>query len=154
MKEVIIVSVIFLLVLIFSTCGLSRKHEETLLSGFWQADPQFCEEAGLQNMVFYIGPCKNSKRAGYILAINEEGIIINNSVDFHIFGGYTFNPDMTERHYDIVIDWLGEPEYEFFPSKQQLHYYPEEGKLIFSTADNSILALLYKDNNMSAVIRK
>jgi hypothetical protein len=47
-----------------------------------------------------------------------------------------------------VAHWLEEDDFDFFPYKQELYYYPSVGKLIFSTEDK-IYAVLYKDNFLS-----
>ena len=87
----------------------------------------------------------HGERPGYILMVNKEGILINNPVKFCLSAGGSINPGMCScREYSVHIDWLGEEEPDFFPSEQELYYYPETGKIVF-TSDDQVMGVLYKD---------
>ena len=69
--------IIFMLVLM---TFMSRATEDSYLKGFWRADADFCDRAELEMFVLYLGDnvgyvkhCRN----GYILAANQQGIILN-----------------------------------------------------------------------------
>ena len=137
--------VIVLLLLFVITVLSARESESTMLTGFYRAGPEFCEESGLEFFLVRMGE-GGSIRPGYILAKNSEGLIMNNPVKFRLSGGHSLNPGLcSSREYLVDIDWLDDEEPEFFPSAQTLHYYPQHGKLVFTIADE-VFAVVYKDH--------
>jgi len=152
MLNYIAISISVIIILFIILICHTRRIETNLLTGFWKADEDFCQEAELELFLVYIGEPSLifNKRKGYILVKNAEGLIINNPVEFSLSGGLSANPSMAhERCYTLYIDWLGEDGYYFFPSEQQLYYYPQHGKLVMSADDNAT-AVLFKDYQLSA----
>jgi hypothetical protein len=146
---VILIFLFLFVVVVFNT----RSTENNLLTGFWKGSDDFTKQAGIDLFLVYIGggSTMSCVRPGYILIKNNEGLIINNPVEFTFSCGKSINPRMCScREYIINIDWLGEDSYDFFPSEQELYYYPCNGKLVFSSEDQ-IHAILYKDNNISDI---
>ena len=126
------------------------------MKGFWKGDADFNDQAGVELFLIYMGESSalSSSRPGYILIKNSDGIIINNAVEFKLSGGKSINPGLSScREYAVTIDWLGEEDYSFFPSEQEMYYYPENGKIVFF-ADDQVHAILYKDNSISDITRK
>ncbi len=135
----IIISI--LLIVIFNT----RSVEDKFLSGFWSAEASFLEESGLNSFLIHIDEPSNGSRPGYILAINDEGIIINEPVEFILSGGLSINPFVcSQRNFDVTINWVNGESCPHFPTNQTLQYYPLMGKLVF-VQDDTITAVLYKD---------
>jgi hypothetical protein len=125
----------------------TRSTESCLLTGFWKGSPQFITNSGLQMFMIRIGEGRtlSGKRPGYILMVNKEGILINSSVEFSLSAGGSLRPGLCPcREYSVTIDWLDDGEPEFFPSEQDLYYYPEAGKLVFTSGD-SVMGVFYKD---------
>lgn len=141
---IVILVLLFLFTLqVFST----RSTESCLLTGFWKGSPQFISDSGLQMFMIRIGECSSlsSKRPGYILMVNKEGILINSPVEFRLSAGGSLRPGICPcREYTVDIDWMDGEEPDFFPSEQDLYYYPEAGKLVFTSGDN-VMGVFYKD---------
>ncbi len=145
--------IIFIFVLAYF---IARAHENTLLSGFWKADADFCQRAELEMFLLYLGDnigtlshCRN----GYLLAANEQGIILNNPIKITFAGAHTISPTMSFcKDYSATIDWLEfEPEDpDTFPSEFRAAYYPKYGKLLLYKNDE-VIASLWKDCHMSAL---
>jgi hypothetical protein len=146
--------VILILLFIFTLQVMStRRTENCMLKGFWKGSPSFVKDAELDLFLIYIGDGStlSSKRPGYILMKNESGLIINNPVEFSFSSGGSLRPGMCPcREYNITIDWLKETPPDFFPSEQELYYYPEHGKLVFAE-EESVYGVLYKDHTISDV---
>lgn len=150
----IIGSIIIFMIVIMTF--MSRASEDALLKGFWRADADFCDRAELEMFVLYLGDnigyirhCRN----GYILAANQQGIILNNPIKIILSGNINIMPGIsTSKNYNANIDWLESPldDSETFPSEFQLTYYPRYGKLILYRGDE-VLASLWKDCQMSAM---
>lgn len=145
--------IIFMLVLISFN---SRVAEDTLLKGFWRADAEFCANAELEMFVLYLGDnvgyvrhCRN----GYLLAANKQGIILNNPIELTLSGNINIMPGVAKiKNYNGYIDWQGaEPDNEVFPSEFEVAYYPQSGKIVFHK-DNEVLAAVWKDCQMSALM--
>lgn len=142
--SVVIFIIMFLFTLqVFNT----RSTESCMLTGFWKGRPSFLQDAGLQLFMIRIGDGSllHGSRPGYILMVNPEGILINRPVKFNLSAGGSLNPGMCScREYLVNIDWLDDEEPEFFPSEQDLYYYPEAGKIVFTNDDN-VMGIFYKD---------
>jgi hypothetical protein len=130
--------------------GQARYIEHDLLCGFWRADADFCQEAGLELFIMHIS---NSSITGshncYIIAKNEDGLIINDDAEL-CMSGFCIMPIVSEhRKFNATIQWSDKDvDYDYFPKKQTLHYYPKHGKLIFTHKD-TVTAILYKDASIS-----
>ena len=80
---------------------------------------------------------------------NAEGLIINNPVEFEFSGGGSLSPGLcASREYRVKINWMGNDNYDFFPNDQDLYYYPEVGKIVFTLGDE-VFGVLYKDHVIS-----
>lgn len=153
MLYIIGLTVIFMLVLV---TFMSRTSEDLLLKGFWRADADFCDRAELEMFVLYLGDnvgyvqhCRN----GYLLAANQQGIILNNPIKLTLSGNINLMPGMAKcKNYNAYIDWMESPldNPETFPSEFQATYYPKYGKLVLHHGDE-VLASLWKDCQMSAM---
>ncbi len=145
--------IIFMFVLITFT---SRVAEDNLLKGFWRADADFCDRAELEMFVLYLGDNVgyiNHCRNGYILAANQQGIILNNPIKLTLSGNVNILPGMARsKNYNAYIDWQESPpeDPETFPSEFSATYYPRHGKLVLYR-DDEVLASLWKDCQMSAL---
>ncbi len=132
----------------------ARYTESELLQGFWKADSDFCQETGLDLFIMYIGPMNYMTHHNcYIIAKNEDGLIINDDATLKIYS-VCINPLVSNhKKYYACFEWTDEEtDYEHFPKKQMIHYYPKQGKLIISK-DDVVSAILYKDNDISDQMR-
>jgi hypothetical protein len=152
MLQTIGIIILIILFIVLISAVNSRSNETSLLTGIWTADADFCKKAEINCLIIKIdepGWISNS-RTGYILMQNDEGLIINNPVEFNLSLGISLNPKVCYcREYSVSIDWLDEDAPEFFPSDQTLYYYPSYGKLVFCTEE--IHAVVYKDNATSFI---
>jgi len=79
-------AVLFVLFLLWALGSLScPSPNERLLTGCWTADPAFCEEAGLQTMIIFLGePCLTwttaRRRTGHIYAVLADGTELTNTL--------------------------------------------------------------------------
>ena len=142
--------IILLLILILH----SRYLESGMLSGFWRADAEFCTNAELDMFILYLGDRKLfGSRDGYLFASNQNGIILNNPVNFSMSGGYSASPVLCkEKKYNITIDWkdMDLEDDNAFPSEFSMSYFPKHCKLVLHKED-TVLAILWKDHQMTAV---
>lgn len=151
MYQIIIVTITIVLFIIL--LYVNRSLENTILKGFWKGGAGFCNESELDLFLLYIGE-GTYNTSGYILAKNNEGIIMNNNIKFKLKPNFSINPFRRSRiDYKILIDWMGEEGYDFFPDKQELYYYPHIGKLVFVSNDET-KAVLYKDNETNDISNK
>jgi hypothetical protein len=130
----------------------SRYVESQLLRGFWCADLDFCQIAGLDKFILYIGDTTLSGRSGYMLVANTAGIIINNPIKLSTTS-FTINPLVRETvTSSACLEWFTDATFaekadhdeDAFVSKCQLDFNPTCGKLTFYTAD-TVHVVLYKD---------
>ena len=150
------ISILILLFILILLIFNSRSLESSLITGFWKADADFCNNAELELFLVYFGEGSSisSNRPGYIIAQNSTGLIMNNPVNFSLSGGHSIKPGLSKyREYKVYIDWIDEEGYDdYFPSEQILTYYPDCGKIVFSK-DDTVYAVLYKDHVISDINR-
>ncbi len=149
---------IYTIIIIFAIVYLiwsHRTHEAQLMKGFWRADAQFCANAELSMFVLYLGDNKSwvgNSRYGYLLAANDQGIILNHPAQITFSGSYCVEPYASAcRNYNVSIEWLDEiADADTFPCNCRAAYYPSNGKLVLYSGDE-VLASLWKDPQMSAL---
>ena len=144
---------IIVIVLIFMITVINVRYaENNLLKGFWKASNSFCQDSDIELILLYISDETSiypHKRTGYLLMKNADGILINNPLELILDDGFDISLGITNcRKWKAHINWLEEDDFDCFPCKQELYYYPSVGKLIFSSEDK-IYAVLYKDNFLS-----
>lgn len=121
-----------------------RSTEEILMKGFWTADTEFCKMSELTMMTFYIG----DDGYCYVIAANNDGLILNNAGVMQMSKGIVLNPTMCNSvEYSVNVKWNDEPG-DAFPSKFTLTHYPKKGKVLINVKDK-IYASLWKDNEMT-----
>ena len=145
--------IVFMIILMIFIC---RNIENTFLKGFWRADAEFCNNAELEMFMLYLGDnnsylshCRN----GYILAANQQGIILNNPIQLDLSLNINLTPSIVKcKKYNATINWQENTpdDSNAFPNKFQVAYYPLHGKLILYKGDE-ILASLWKDGQMSSL---
>lgn len=158
MLQIALIFVIVGLILLVAVIFNSRSNEDCMLKGFWRSGSAFLRRTELKLLLLCLGDSESnwwqlhsSSRSGYMLMVNDSGILINTPIKLHLSSGKSLNPKLAdERDYDIEIDWgVGGP-YEFFPSMQSMKYYPELGKLVFYLNDK-VYAEFYRDNEITDV---
>lgn len=149
------VIIFILIVLTFHT----RSLENSMMKGFWRADADFCQTAGLDIFLLYLGSNTGygitHARPGYFLAKNAEGLILNNAVDITFSGGMNLLPTASHcKKYTMNIDWNETDDNlhdeEAFPSEVTACYYPFHHKLVLYSGD-TVHAILYKDSKLSSM---
>jgi hypothetical protein len=126
-----------------------RTTETNQMMGCWTADVTFCEQAGLDRMIMYVG--KNNSM--YLLAINTAGsIVINSQGIMSLSGGFCLRPWLSpKRVFQCVFKFTDGQEYDSFPAQQQLEYDTQKMKIMLYDKDKIIRAILYKDNSLSDI---
>lgn len=134
----IIVVVIFLVIMILIT----SSNMSTVMYGFWVAPNEFLKDSGLDSLIIYYG-----KTGSYILSSRDDGILMNDPVDIKVSGGIlsVLKPWLSSRKYSINFVGL---DYDFFPSIQDMTFYPESSKMILSKK-GTVYAVLYRDAELT-----
>lgn len=142
--------IVVLLLIIIVVLWLWMKPNRKLLKGFWMADADYCEQAGLQYYLLRIGDSEMGRYNAYILAANSQGIIMNNNIELDF--GYNPFEMMSERITGKVkLNVLDDDLDEFFlPKELEYVYYPYYGKFVWSFED-SILGIFFRNSSMSSV---
>jgi len=146
---IIAIFVVVLIVAVYLGCWFNNNAlSNELFKGFWMAPPDFLAEAGLDSMLFYIGPGQR----GYIFIqehnSDNNGVIMNGPAKIKLnLGGLKRCPvynNYIKGHINI-----SEIENNIkFPLKQDVEYNPAIGKLVLSKGDN-IYAVLYKSPDIT-----
>lgn len=147
-STVLVIVVTLLLICYLVLLANNRIFEQHNLKGFWVADAEFCNTAGLSDFMLYIGDgiyCKT----GYLFVTNPDGVIVNDPVKISFKKAVNLFPFiMEEQKFKIRIDWVDHSGYDFLPSEMFLNYYPKQGRVVLSDEDQ-IYASLFKNNEMT-----
>src|SRR6185369_706032 len=141
-NAILIVICIYLLYLSFKP-----SIYDQLLNGFYEADPDFCDEAGIDMFYLYLNNDATiwGDRSCYILASIDDEIIINEPTTAHITSQLTwsnFSSNLTTpKYFNVKFDI---DDSDIFPSEQKIRFYPSIGKIVLYTGD-TITAVLYKN---------
>jgi hypothetical protein len=142
MITILAVCLVFIIFIIWQ----ARSFERANLKGFWKADATFCEQAELHMFMLYVGD-----NFGYLLAKNQNGIILNNPIKID-FSGMSLSPIINDRtDYTVNIDFQDNPpDSDVILDQLSAEYYPKNNKLILYS-DDTIYAILYKDSALSGI---
>lgn len=123
----------------------------TLLSGFWEADSNFCNESGLDTFCFYLDEDYNTvgQRACYVLAMRDNAIVLNEPTVARISLQYmranNWKTSLSSPKYlNIEFKNIQEENESVFPKKQEMRFYPICNKIVLFY-DDVITAVLYKN---------
>lgn len=126
----------------------ARSIDNQKLTGLYTGSAAFMNAAELDKFILNIDESNYLSNScdGYIIMVNTDGnIIINNPIRLHFSMPSLMPWTCKYKKYTITIDWLGEYGYDFFPSNQTLHYYPNLGKLVFMDSSETVHGILYKN---------
>ena len=142
--------IVIITLLLFIIIFYQINNTHNLLSGFWEADSDFCEESGLDIFCIQISDQVdwNGKRACYLLAHQGDDFIMNDpiSVQFKLspIKSNNWSLDVTGvKHFDVNFSDI---EYTSFPNRQKARFYPLCNKLVLYDGD-TITAVLYKNSS-------
>jgi hypothetical protein len=141
-----------LVVIIIITCYFSmdyckRSIIADSLTGYWVADKSYCDEADIDLFCILIGRQEHGKRSCYILAKQDDELIINEptTITFNqinmIDSKFTEVTKCGSYEFNVSFDELETKE---FPRHQQMTYYLNHNKLVFHI-DDKVYAVLYNN---------
>jgi hypothetical protein len=155
---VIIVLVFVLAYVVVINTSRHESHIRHHLRGLWIADDDFCNDAGIDGMIIYIGEYDSeiSGHKAYLIMYSGNAVVVEKKFSFQI-GGYV--PDFYLLHQAQLSKslWLKdeEPESEetmelkeVMPLELRLEIDFGEGSMVWKDEDK-VYARLYKDNYSS-----
>ena len=141
--------IVLILVYILSRKIKNDEYCNNILSGLWEADPGFCQEAELERFYIYLDTC--SGRC-WIVISNDMGVICNSIAEFSLSSNYTSAFESSDVYFkEYNITFTGLPDYledSTFPRTQTLRLYPSCGKLSMNNSKKLYFAG-YKNNMIS-----
>ena len=138
---IILVIILLLFIILIYNCGVYFTKINNI-SGFWECDTDFNNDAELKSFIIYISPydIKTNVFASYILMVDyEDKILINTPIDIK----FSFNK--LNDLFTFNIDFI-DLNSEFLPNKLKCKL--ENGKFILSDKD-TIYGCFYKNNVLS-----
>ncbi len=119
-----------------------------LLSGFWEASSDFCDDAGIDMLCIYFDEETYTNRACYILMKADDNIVINEptlaKISFNWLDYRNWTSFEDAKYLTIKFQNISEDIEETFPKCQQMRFYPVCGKIVLYYND-TITAVLYKN---------
>lgn len=145
MELALIFVIIIVIILIAWMSGMftHNTHLMQSLSGFWEADSSFCEEADLDMFCIYFDGTTKEK-ACYILASSKDKMILNEATTAKFSKKLAWSTDWSKPQYFTVTFGKIDRSDDIFPEVQDLCYFPNCNKLVFKYQD-TITAVLYKN---------
>jgi hypothetical protein len=142
---------IIVLVIVWQIClwHQSRRMLD-MISGFWEADARFCQEAGLDRLVVYFA-CETDWagcRGSYLLATSGSDYILNEpvimSASAQMFAAANWSTGRSPKHFNVHFKGLSKEAQDIFPAHQNMVFDPVCCKLTMYKG-STITAVLYKD---------
>jgi hypothetical protein len=147
-----IILVVLSIILIFIAYQIGKtRGEMSMLQGFWESNPEFNKEAGLDTFTFYIGDKCNNKYPSYLLMIesgNEQTILINEPTTF-ILEETFMNFSYDYREFKLKFNNL---ETSLLPSVLTMKFYPHTCKIVLYD-HKKIYAVFFKNLVLSEMER-
>jgi len=144
-RNTIIIIVIILVIHYFLILRNNTQIYNFAITGFWKADSEFLQDAGLTSFLLYFAPTDwKGSRACYLLAEKGDELVVNEPCSVVISQTWKLGNWSTEfcvKTYDILFKDLESGD---MPSRQTVNFYPKTGKLIMSKGD-VIYGIFYKD---------
>jgi hypothetical protein len=164
-KFIIIGCVILILLLVFVNAHANYELYDDMLGGMWVSDPEWAEQADLDGMLLFIGPCDSwisDTRKCYLIMHADNRVIINKQIEMKISSGITVMPskqlscnvnvkdlEEPEEDIDIVDEDDTIPFEDIMPNDMTLELGISSGKLVLKGIDDDgeviHYAKLYKD---------
>ena len=148
-----IILVILSIILIFIAYQIGRTRcEMSMLQGFWESNPEFNKEAGLDTFTFYIGDKCSNKYPSYLLMVEscaEQTILINEPTTF------TLNESFINFSYDDYREFkikFNNLETQLLPSLLTMKFYPHTCKIVLYN-HKKIYAVFFKNLVLSEMER-
>ena len=148
-----IILVVLSIILIFIAYQIGRtRGEMSMLQGFWESNPEFNKEAGLDTFTFYIGDKCSNKYPSYLLMVEsgaEQTILINEPTTFTLnesFINFSYNDYM---EFKIKFNNL---ETQLLPSILTMKFYPHTCKIVLYN-HKKIYAVFFKNLVLSEMER-
>jgi len=145
----IILVIIILMIYKSGKSSSDTQYCMDTISGMWEADPGFCQEADLDRFNIYLDT--TSSRC-WILICTESEVICNHITTFSLTSNYSSLFEKKEsqdfKKYYITFKDLPKGLYEnnIFPKVQTLKIYPTCGKISLTDADAKRICFAgYKD---------
>jgi hypothetical protein len=140
--------IIILFFIIYVTILFNTSNTiDQLFSGFYGADPVFCDDSGLELMILYL-----DRGNGFIMMKSSEGaILLADTIKYTLSSKSMFNASISSPHlYQITFKGI---EYQdFFPSVQMLEFSPVTQRIkLYNNDDKTIHGVLYKNNTVTDV---
>lgn len=145
-----IISAIIIVCLIILFYVINRYSHKSFanefLEGVWNADDEYLGEAGLTELVLYIGELDNgSDRNAWIVMKSEDNILKNNKIQLNITPCWSFNSGNVYK-FNVASDDLS----DMFDGTVTLSLNIVTGLLAIHDDDNLYMEL-YKNNILSEV---
>lgn len=149
-KFIIAIIIIFILIVIICFVGykyysLEQLHNvrmDDFISGMWQANEDFCQQADIEKMLLYIGsgPDKNA----YLLIYSDGNVVVSKKLQLNI------SPSkVSSKEYKVEIIDADDPNddslKDIMPSKLNMKLSINNGRLCLYKK-KKIYADLFKDN--------
>jgi hypothetical protein len=77
---VIIVLVLILLVIVGVNSYRHKEHFHDYIRGLWVADDEFCNDAGIDGMILYIGENEGNTHNAYIIMYSADAIVMEKKI--------------------------------------------------------------------------
>ena len=144
---ILLAVVVLLLVCLAGHLGEARRH----LAGFWAGDPEFLQEAGLEDMFLFVAPARGSlfgksTHDAFLLMATPDGLICNQQVTLAVRLGHNWRrKEMYSGRAKIAFsDPDQAPEVMLDAEKMTLAVEPGAGVMTL-TSDDTVLGSFYKD---------
>lgn len=141
----IAVIILVILIVLFFSVYKNKKNLNSMLEGLWTAKSEFCEKAGIDGMMIFIGP-EDKPRKVYVLMYANNSVIFSDCIEV-TFSRFLF-PFISPSKFNFSMNVNtkeSETLKELFPNPIKIEVDLTSG-LMYWLHKDTVHAELVKDN--------
>jgi hypothetical protein len=144
---ILIILIIYLIILEYHFWYISH-----VLSGFWYADEEFCEQCEIDTFMIYLGSPSwfSRSRGAYVLMVKGESVLVNHPCTVSLQCNWrvsNWSIGMNPKYFSLKFSETP-PQ---LPKTVILKMYPQENKMVLRDSD-TIYGIFYKDGSQSELV--
>jgi hypothetical protein len=146
--------VILILLIIVINSYQKRSLCNSLLTGLWVGDDTFCQDAGIDGMMLYIGTGEYSTHPAYLIMYTQEAVIMERKIALHL-DDWLISPFLSSEVYlNCRLEDVSEmsPDItDFIAERFTIKLSIIRGQMDWVDDQDKMYAKLYRDNISSSI---
>lgn len=133
----LVILTFILIVICWYSYNIHKKIYNDYLYGIWRGEIDFCNDAGISDMILHLNKIENNCMFGYLIICDANGVSINEPIKFNL------NYIQIYNEFNCQAELEGRKSLPF-PKNINIKFSMDDGYLMLYD-DSTVYAKLYKD---------